>query len=57
MHNGVLDESIKHVFDLFVEGGIVKVVDLNGLEIFLRIKVAFGNQKTLPEDKFLNEFQ
>jgi hypothetical protein len=47
--------SVEHGLDLVVEGLIVKVVDLDGLEVFLGVEVSLGDEEGLPEDKFLRE--
>lgn len=41
--------SVEHGLDFVIEGLIVEVIDFDGLEVLLRIKVALGNQEGLPE--------
>lgn len=45
--------SVKHGLDLIVEGLIVEVVDLDGLEVFLRVEVSLRDQEGLPQNEFL----
>ena len=47
--------SVEHSLDLVVKGGIVQIVDLDGLEVFLGVEVAFGDQEALSKHQFLND--
>ncbi len=46
-------ESIEHRPDFVIEGLIIEVIDLDGLEVLFRIEVTFGNQESLSENQFL----
>jgi hypothetical protein len=47
------DRSVEHRFDFVVEGLVVEVVDLDGLEVLLGIEVALGDEEGLPEHQLL----
>jgi hypothetical protein len=49
-----MDRSAEHRPDLVVEGLIVQVVDLDGLEVFFGIEVTLGDQEGLPQNQFFN---
>lgn len=46
--------SVEHGLDFVVKGLVIKVVDFDSLEVFLRIEIAFRDEESLPQDKFLN---
>lgn len=46
-------ESVEHGLDLVVEGLVVEVVDLYGLEVFLGVEVALGDEESLSEHQLL----
>ncbi len=41
--------SIEHGLDLIVEGLVVEVVDLDGLEVFLGVEVSLCDEEGLPK--------
>ena len=41
--------SIEHGFNFVIEGLVIQIVDFDGLEVFLWIKVSLGNQKSLSQ--------
>lgn len=45
---------VKHGSDFIVEGLVIQIFDFDGLEIFLRIEIALGNEESLAEDKFFD---
>ena len=47
-------KSIEHRSDFVVECLIVQVVNLDGLEVFLRVEVAFGDKEGLSQNQLLN---
>jgi hypothetical protein len=44
------DVSIKHCLDLVVKGGIVEVLDFDGLEVLLGIEVPLRDEEALPQN-------
>lgn len=46
--------SVEHGLDLVVEGLIVEVVDLDGLEVFLRVEVSLRDEEGLSQHEFLS---
>lgn len=42
-------KSIEHGPDFVVEGLIIKVINFDGLEVFLRIEVSLSDKECLPE--------
>ena len=46
-------ESVEHGLDLVVEGLVVEVVDLYGLEVFLGVEIALGDEECLSEHQLL----
>lgn len=42
--------SVEHGFDFIVEGLVIQVVDLDGLEIFLGVEVTFCDKEGLPQN-------
>lgn len=49
--------SVEHGLDFVVEGLVIEVVDLDGLEVFLGVEVALGDEEGLPEHEFLREME
>lgn len=54
-YGGWVWRSIEHGLDLIVEGLIIKVVDLDSLEVFLRVEVPLRDQEGLSQHKFLHK--
>ena len=46
--------SVEHGSDLVVEGLVVQVLDLDGLEVLLRVEVALRDEEGLPQHQLLD---
>ena len=46
--------SVEHGLDLVVEGLVVQVVDLYGLEVLLGVEVPLRDQEGLPQHQLLS---
>lgn len=47
-------KSIKHRSDFVIECLVIKIVNLDCLEVFFRVKISLCDQKCLSQNQFLN---
>ena len=46
-------KSIKHRSDFVIECLVIKIINLDCLEVFFRVKISLSDQKSLSQNQFL----
>lgn len=46
-------QSVEHGPDFVVKSLVVQVIDFDGLEVLFGVEVAFSDEESLSQDKFL----